>query len=74
MRKAFDSVWQESMEDMVAASGRAANRRRGTGNVGGMPWEARAWLGLLEAREVSVAMGDQLVQGSPDSPVLTSGR
>ena len=35
VRKAFDSVWQESMEDMVAASGRAANRRRGTGNGGG---------------------------------------
>ena len=56
VRKAFDSVWQESMGDMVAAK-LGGLRTGGGGMADGMPWEARAWLGLLEAREVKVAMG-----------------
>ncbi|CAE7552733.1 unnamed protein product [Symbiodinium necroappetens] len=53
----------------------------GGGTAGGMPWEARAWLGLLEAREMQVAGGNTLTsipqsngvrQGSPDSPILFS--
>ena len=80
IRKAFDSVWQESMGDMVAA--RVGGLRPGGGGTqGGMPCEARAWLGLLEAREMRIAVGDTLTsiqqtngvrQGSPDSPVLFS--
>ena len=80
VRKAFDSVWQESMGDMVAQ--RIGGLRPGGGGThGGMPWEARAWLGLLEAREMQVAVGDHVTsipqsngvrQGSPDSPILFS--
>ena len=80
VRKAFDSVWQESMGDMVASKV-GGLRAGGGGTAGGMPWEARAWLGLLEAREMQVAVGDSLTsipqsngvrQGSPDSPILFS--
>ena len=51
VRKAFDSVGGHGCSE----GGRVA------GMADGMPWEARAWLGLLEAREVRVAMQDQLV-------------
>ena len=77
VRKAFDSVWQESMGDMVAQRV-GGLRPGGGGTAGGMPWEARAWLGLLEAREMQVAAGDTIPQsngvrqGSPDSPILFS--
>ena len=46
---------------------------------GGLPWEARLWLSLLEARElcfhvqnsqVSIDQTNGVRQGSPDSPVL----
>ncbi|OLP87929.1 Retrovirus-related Pol polyprotein from type-1 retrotransposable element R2 [Symbiodinium microadriaticum] len=80
VRKAFDSVWQESMGDLVAR--RVGGLRAGGGGTpGGEPWEARAWLALLEARELNVAVADEVVtvpqtngvrQGSPDSPVLFS--
>ena len=79
IRKAFDSVWQESMGDMAARVG--GLRPGGGGSRGGMPWEARAWLGLLEAREMQIAIGDTRTsikqtngvrQGSPDSPILFS--
>ena len=33
---------------------------QGGGTQAGMPWEARAWLGLLEAREMRIAVGDTL--------------
>ena len=78
VRKAFDSVWQESMGDMVAQR-IGGLRPGGGGTAGGMPWEAR--LGLLEAREMQVAVGDMVTtipqsngvrQGSPDSPILFS--
>ena len=78
--KAFDSVWQESMGELV---GRRVGglRAGGGGTPGGEPWEARAWLALLEARELNIAVADEVVsvpqsngvrQGSPDSPVLFS--
>ena len=45
VRKAFDSVWQESMGDLVAR--RVGGLRAGGGGTpGGEPWEARAWLAL----------------------------
>ena len=47
IRKAFDSVWQESMGGLVAT--RVGKLRPGGAAPGGRPWEARAWLGLLEA-------------------------
>ena len=80
VRKAFDSVWQESMGDMVA-SRVGGLRPGGGGTAGGRLWEARAWLGLLDAREMQVAVGDTLTsipqtngvrQGLWDSPVLFS--
>ena len=80
VKKAFDSVWQETMGDMVAQ--RVGGLRPGGGGTrGGEPWEARAWLALLEARELNVAIADSIIQipqsngvrqGSPDSPVLFS--
>ena len=51
VRKAFDSVGGHGCSE----------GGEGCGMADGMPWEARAWLGLLEAREVRVAMQDQLV-------------
>ena len=68
--KAFDSVAQECLGDLVV---------RRISRQGGMPWEARLWLSLLEARElnffvhkrkVQVDQSNGVRQGSPDSPVL----
>ena len=68
--KAFDSVAQEKLGDLVL---------RKIAKQGGMPWEARLWLSLLEARElhfwvqkhrVVVSQSNGVRQGSPDSPVL----
>ena len=67
--KAFDSVAQEKLGELVV---RKIARK-------GMPWEARLWLSLLEARElhfhvqhsqVSICQTNGVRQGSPDSPVL----
>ena len=43
IRKAFDSVWQESMGRLVAARVGRLLASGGTA-MGGQPWEARAWL------------------------------
>ena len=63
VRKAFDSVWQESMGDMVAQR-IGGLRPGGGGSAGGgcHDWEARAWLGLLD-----VAVGTR----SPPYPKQT---
>ncbi|CAE7458351.1 unnamed protein product [Symbiodinium natans] len=70
IRKAFDSVLQPALGEMV---------RDKVGGKGGHPWEARAWLGIIEARGLQVAVGDKITpvqqtngvrQGSPDSPEL----
>ncbi|CAE7456901.1 unnamed protein product [Symbiodinium sp. CCMP2592] len=67
IRKAF-GVHGTSRGELLSSGGTA---------MGGSPWEARAWLGLLEARELRVAIGDTITsipqsngvrQGSPDSP------
>ena len=70
VKKAFDSVWQESLAEVVERRiGESINR----------PWEARVWLALLGAREIEIQTdgGEQVVaqsngvrQGSPDSPKL----
>ena len=68
--KAFDSIAQEKLGDLVM---------RKIANRGDMPWEARLWLRLLEARslnfyvqkhKVTVEQTNGVRQGSPDSPVL----
>ncbi|CAE7394441.1 unnamed protein product [Symbiodinium necroappetens] len=68
--KAFDSIAQEKLGDLVM---------RKIAHRGEMPWEARLWLRLLEARslnfyvqkhKVSVEQTNGVRQGSPDSPVL----
>ena len=70
IRKAFDSVYQQSLGAMVAYH---------VGEKGGMPWEAHAWLSLLQSQRITVAAGGKLVdieqttgvrQGAPDAPVL----
>ena len=72
IRKAFDSVLQQSLGAMVAYH---------VGEKGGMPWEAQAWLTLLQAQQVRVVAGGTVVdiqqttgvrQGAPDAPVLFS--
>ena len=72
LQKAFDSVAQTSLASLVEERVGAAH-----------PWEARLRLSLLQAREVTVAVGGEEVgvpqtngvrQGSPDSPVLFSAR
>ena len=70
LKKAFDSVAQEKLGDLVF---------RKIACEGGMPWEARLWFSILQAREINFYVQKQKVtidqtngvrQGSPDSPVL----
>ena len=72
--KAFDSVAQEALGELVV---------RKVARQGGMPWEARLWLSLLEARELTFHVDKRQVcleqtngvrQGSPDSPVLFAAK
>ena len=72
--KAFDSVAQEALGELVV---------RKVARQGGKPWEARLWLSLLEARELTFHVDKRNVrleqtngvrQGSPDSPVLFAAK
>ena len=45
-------IRKESMGGLVAT--RVGKLRRGGAAPGGRPWEARAWLGLLKARELLI--------------------
>ena len=69
IRKASDSVYQEAMARQVEID---------VGEVANMPWEARAWVTLLRAGEMTIDFrGETFVlsqtngvrQGSPDSPI-----
>ncbi|CAE7943307.1 unnamed protein product [Symbiodinium necroappetens] len=75
IRKAFDSVWQHSLSELVAArvGGIPSPRFPAPPGRNHKPWEALLWLSL------NVAVGDTLTpvpqsngirQGSPDSPDL----
>ena len=81
IRKAFDSVWQHSLSELVAARVGGISSPRFPSPPGGdhQPWEALLWLSLLQTRSLNVAVGDTLTpvpqsngirQGSPDSPDL----
>eukprot|EP00439_Symbiodinium_sp_Y106_P058038 s2522_g8.t1 len=81
IRKAFDSVWQHSMSELVAArvGGVASARCPVPPEEGDQPWEALLWLSILQTRGLNVAVGDTITtvpqtngirQGSPDSPDL----
>ena len=83
IRKAFDSVWQHSLSELVAARvGGIPSPRFPVPAIphgGDQPWEALLWLSLLETRALNVAVGDVITpvpqsngirQGSPDSPDL----
>ena len=81
IRKAFDSVWQHSLSELVAArvGGVPSPRFPVHAQGGDQPWEALLWLSLLETRALNVAVGDVITpvpqsngirQGSPDSPDL----
>ena len=72
--KAFDSIAQEALGELVV---------RRIAREGGLPWEARLWLSLLEAREltfhvdkrqVCIEQSNGVRQGSPDSPVLFAAK
>ncbi|CAE7238934.1 unnamed protein product [Symbiodinium sp. CCMP2592] len=72
VRKAFDSIAQDALAVMVRDS--VAKR-------GGLVWESRMWLEILEAKAIDIYIGKSLVsvtqtngvrQGSPDSAVLYS--
>ncbi|CAE7712228.1 pol [Symbiodinium sp. CCMP2592] len=69
IRKAFDSIYQEALAEQIAHD---------VGEVGGSPWEARAWVQLLHAQKVTVHFRGEnfdvdqtngVRQGSPDSPI-----
>ena len=69
IRKAFDSVLQESLAQHVSDI---------VGEQGGHPWEARAWVALLHAEKIAVQVGGESIpirqsngvrQGAPESPV-----
>ena len=55
--KAFDSIAQEKLADLAM---------RKIGRAGAMPWEARLWLSLLEARELHFwVQKHKVVLGNP---------
>ena len=69
IRKAFDSVFQESLAQHVSDV---------VGEHGGQPWEARAWVSLVHADKISVQVSGESIpiqqsngvrQGAPESPV-----
>ena len=69
IRKAFDSIYQESLAEQIATD---------VGGSGGRPWEARSWVTLLHAKEIRIFFRDETFiidqtngvrQGSPDSPI-----
>ena len=68
IRKAFDSIYQESLAEQIAAD---------VGDIGEQPWEARAWVSLIHASEVviyfrgeefRIPQSNGVRQGAPDSP------
>ena len=70
IQKAFDSVSQPAMADIVY---------RKIAVEAQLPWEANLWIDIIQARELHIAVGDAITivaqsngvrQGSPDSPVL----
>ena len=67
VRKAFDSIAQDSLAVLV---------RDAVAKRGGLVWESRLWLEILEAKVIDIYIGKSLVsvpqssevrQGSPDS-------
>ena len=81
IQKAFDSVSQVSMAQLIArkVGGMSENPGGCTRPHVGLPWEARLWTSLLQARSLHIATGDHITyveqtngvrQGSPDSPVV----
>ncbi|CAE7364098.1 pol [Symbiodinium sp. CCMP2592] len=57
IRKAFDSVWQHSMSELVASriGGVPSSRCPVPEEGGDQPWEALLWLSILETRSLNVA-------------------
>ena len=83
IQKAFDSVSQVSMAQLIARKvGGMDEEDQGDNHPDhnmAQPWEARLWTSLLQARSLHIATGDHVTfveqtngvrQGSPDSPVV----
>ena len=83
IQKAFDSVSQVSMAQLIARKvGGMEDEDQGGGHPPhnlAQPWEARLWTSLLQARSLHISTGDHVTfveqtngvrQGSPDSPVV----
>ncbi|CAE6934847.1 unnamed protein product [Symbiodinium sp. CCMP2592] len=69
IRKAFDSIYQESLAEHVCKT---------VGEAADLPWEARAWVALLHAQNINVEIAGESIpiqqsngvrQGAPESPV-----
>ncbi|CAE7235511.1 unnamed protein product [Symbiodinium sp. CCMP2592] len=69
IRKAFDSIYQESL---------AAHVYQTIGEKARLPWEARAWVALLHAENICIQVAGENIpirqsngvrQGAPESPV-----
>ncbi|CAE7244978.1 unnamed protein product [Symbiodinium sp. CCMP2592] len=69
IRKAFDSIYQESL---------AAHVHQAVGEKARLPWEARAWVALLHAENICIQVAGESIpirqsngvrQGAPESPV-----
>ena len=60
IRKAFDSVWQHSMSELVAArvGGVASAQCPVPPEEGNQPWEALLWLSILQTHSLNIAVGD----------------
>ncbi|CAE7557635.1 unnamed protein product [Symbiodinium sp. CCMP2592] len=69
IRKAFDSIYQESLAEHVASV---------VGGKADLPWEARAWVAMVHAQKITVEVAGESIplqqsngvrQGAPESPV-----
>ncbi|CAE7807571.1 unnamed protein product [Symbiodinium sp. CCMP2592] len=69
IRKAFDSIYQESLAEHVSSA---------VGEKARLPWEARAWVSLLHAQQINIEIAGESIpipqsngvrQGAPESPV-----
>ena len=58
IQKAFDSVSQVSMAQLIAEKVGGLRRNTPEGDPSGQSWEAHLWTSMLQARSLHIATGD----------------